>query len=332
MFIGFQGMQWFTGIVEDRMDPLKQGRVRVRVHGIHTEQKVKDATHGIPTVELLWMHPVQPITSAAMSGVGTTPLGLVEGTQVYGFFRDSFCQDGLVLGSIGGHYTEQPNKNKGFSDPSGNYPRYVGNDVNEKAMAGYPFNHVRESESGHFEEWDDSEGAERMTRYHTTGTGETVDFEGNRDFKVVGSDYELVMKDKELRVEGNVTVVIVGNSNVEIKGQSDIHVIGESNMIVDNNVTLDITAGNLTQTITGNVTQDITGSVNQTVGESQTTSVSGAYNISASSLNISVDTSANITAGTIDFGADGLAKMSGLNTVVEATAVAQMSGATVTLN
>lgn len=31
-------------------------------------------------------HPVQPMTSAAMSGIGTTPLGPVEGTWVVGFF------------------------------------------------------------------------------------------------------------------------------------------------------------------------------------------------------------------------------------------------------
>ena len=32
-------MKYYYGIVEDRQDPLKIGRVRVRVHGIHTEKK-----------------------------------------------------------------------------------------------------------------------------------------------------------------------------------------------------------------------------------------------------------------------------------------------------
>ena len=33
-------MDYFYGIVEDRQDPLKVGRVRVRIHGIHTDDKL----------------------------------------------------------------------------------------------------------------------------------------------------------------------------------------------------------------------------------------------------------------------------------------------------
>ena len=82
-FMGFDGFIWFQGVVEDRMDPLQLGRVRVRILGLHTEQK-----DNIPTADLPWAYPMQPITSAAMSGVGTTPLGPVPGTWVVGFFRD----------------------------------------------------------------------------------------------------------------------------------------------------------------------------------------------------------------------------------------------------
>ncbi len=32
-------MRMFYGIVEDRNDPLLIGRVRVRVHGLHTDDK-----------------------------------------------------------------------------------------------------------------------------------------------------------------------------------------------------------------------------------------------------------------------------------------------------
>ena len=37
-------MEYFYGIVEDRQDPLKVGRVRVRIHGIHTDDKLLIAT------------------------------------------------------------------------------------------------------------------------------------------------------------------------------------------------------------------------------------------------------------------------------------------------
>ena len=40
-FMGLDGFVWFTGVVEDRNDPAKLGRVRVRCLGFHTEDKNK---------------------------------------------------------------------------------------------------------------------------------------------------------------------------------------------------------------------------------------------------------------------------------------------------
>ena len=69
-FMGKDGFVWFVGVVEDRQDPQKLGRVRVRCLGHHTEDNVK-----LPTADLPWAHPMNPITSATVSGVGQTPLG-----------------------------------------------------------------------------------------------------------------------------------------------------------------------------------------------------------------------------------------------------------------
>ena len=38
-FLGQDGFIWFVGVVEDRADPQKLGRVRVRCLGYHTENK-----------------------------------------------------------------------------------------------------------------------------------------------------------------------------------------------------------------------------------------------------------------------------------------------------
>lgn len=135
MFLGMNGFKWFEGVVEDRFDPLELGRVRVRVYGLHSEQKVKSEKVGIPTEELLWMNCITPITSARVSGIGDSPTGLVEGSEVFGYFRDQMCQVGVILGSIGG-IEHKTNPDKGFSDPNGQYPReeYFGQqDVNKLA-------------------------------------------------------------------------------------------------------------------------------------------------------------------------------------------------------
>ena len=42
----------YRGVIEDNNDPDKTGKCQVRVFGIHTEDKVKEGLHGIPTKEL----------------------------------------------------------------------------------------------------------------------------------------------------------------------------------------------------------------------------------------------------------------------------------------
>ena len=87
----------YSGVIEDRNDPLKLGRCKVRIVGLHTHDATK-----LPTADLPWAVPMQPITSAALSGIGTTPLGLVEGTWVVVMFQDEENQYPIILGSIAG--------------------------------------------------------------------------------------------------------------------------------------------------------------------------------------------------------------------------------------
>jgi len=85
-------MKHFFGIVEDRNDPLKIGRVRVRVHGIHTDNKLELSTPDLP-----WAQVLLPTTTAGLSGIGMQH-GLVEGTTVFGYFRDEAMQDPIIFG------------------------------------------------------------------------------------------------------------------------------------------------------------------------------------------------------------------------------------------
>ena len=133
-FMGRDGFIWFAGVVEDRNDPLKLGRVRVRCLGYHTEDK-----EALPTTDLPWAHPLLPITASGISGIGQTPLGLLEGSWVIGFFRDADTkQDAIILGSLPGKPSQTGAINAaeglGFSDPNGVYPRYANeSDVNRLA-------------------------------------------------------------------------------------------------------------------------------------------------------------------------------------------------------
>ena len=132
-FMGKDGFTWFVGVVEDRNDPQKLGRLRVRCLGYHTEDLTK-----LPTSDLPWAHVMNPITSATVSGVGQTPLGCVEGTWVVGWFTDgSDAQQPMIMGTLPGVPKDLPVKDAGlgFQDYiNANYPKYKETDVNRLAV------------------------------------------------------------------------------------------------------------------------------------------------------------------------------------------------------
>ena len=68
-------------MVEDRSDPLKAGRVRVRILGTHTDNKTT-----LPTNRLPWSQCMLPVTSSGINGIGWSNHSLVEGSWVMGYF------------------------------------------------------------------------------------------------------------------------------------------------------------------------------------------------------------------------------------------------------
>ena len=113
IFMGKDGFHWFIGVVEDRNDPLKVGRVRVRAVGYHTENKTI-----LPTEDLPWATVMTSTESSGMSGLGTTPHFLVLGTHIVGFFRDVDCQEPVIMGALPGAPGQYGNPNVGFADPT----------------------------------------------------------------------------------------------------------------------------------------------------------------------------------------------------------------------
>ena len=113
-------MQLYYGVVEDRVDPEQLGRVRVRVAGVHTQDKQE-----IPTDSLPWSMVMTPTTSPSASGVGTTPY-LMEGSWVVVTFMDAMKQQLLVMGTLPGVPIEYRTPNVGFTSQVGVTPRETG--------------------------------------------------------------------------------------------------------------------------------------------------------------------------------------------------------------
>ena len=86
--MGVDGFYWWLGVVENRNDPLKIGRVQVRIFGWHTPDLKL-----IPSKDLPWAHPILPGNNCDDF---KTPK---EGAYIFGFF---------------------------FDGPSGQFPGYLG--------------------------------------------------------------------------------------------------------------------------------------------------------------------------------------------------------------
>lgn len=88
---------WWFGVVEDRDDPLRMGRCRVRIMGYHIDNK-----EILPTEDLPWAFPIMPANNPSISGTGTSSNGVVTGTWVVGFFADgSDGQHPMFFGTVG---------------------------------------------------------------------------------------------------------------------------------------------------------------------------------------------------------------------------------------
>lgn len=130
-YLGFNGFLWFVGVVEDRQDPLFAGRLKVRALGHHT-----DNLELLPTADLPWASVMMSTSSSGISGIGSSPSGLLEGSWVLGYFRDGQRrQEMVILGSLPGRPVELADSRKGFYDPNGIYPKYKNEpDVNRLAV------------------------------------------------------------------------------------------------------------------------------------------------------------------------------------------------------
>ena len=150
-------------------------------------------------------------------------------------------------------------------------------------QAQYPYNHVFETECGHYVEFDDTEGSERIHVWHKMGTFIEIDKDGN-----------IVLKTPEgvnmtTIIGGNMDTYVQGDYSLSVDGTMDIYGKGDITELWDSNrkttiggtETLEIT-GAVEQTYSSTLTQKVTGAVEHTFSASLKTSITAAANIEAS--------------------------------------------------
>jgi uncharacterized Zn-binding protein involved in type VI secretion len=106
----------------------------------------------------------------------------------------------------------------------------------------YPYNNVKETESGHLLEFDDTPDAERIHLAHRNGSFNEWFPDGDKIEKVTKNNYQIIM--------GDDRVYIMGKCLVTVQGDAEIYVKENANLKIDGNVEVEV-GGNYTEHVTG---------------------------------------------------------------------------------
>lgn len=102
----------------------------------------------------------------------------------------------------------------------------------------YPYNNATKTRSGHSFELDDTKGRERIRLQHRTGTFIEMDPEGNETHKIYGNGYEIVVKDKNVTINGHCSITINSDCVVNINGNKTERIGGDYNLLVEGRLTM----------------------------------------------------------------------------------------------
>ena len=109
--------------------------------------------------------------------------------------------------------------------------------------AQYPFNNVRQTESGHIEEWDDTPGAERVHIFHRSGSFVEMHPDGKVVYKSMSHGYQISMGDYNVKVKGNCNISVDGNATVHAKGE--VHLQGDEDINIHTKKNFNVEATNI---------------------------------------------------------------------------------------
>ena len=160
-----------------------------------------------------------------------------------------------------------------------------------QANAKYPTNHVFETESGHYVEFDDTAGNERIHLYHKMGTFIEIDSAGNVIIKTVGNVTNIVAGNMDTYVKGNYSVSAGGNIDVYAGKNLTELVDGNRETTIKGTETLEITKevkntfkDKITEEVTMDVTHDYKINLTTTIGALGSIKASAAMTVGGSSI------------------------------------------------
>lgn len=262
---------FYIGIVENNNDPLKLGRLQVRIYGVHTFNREDVELNYLPTEKLPWAMPIFPISNSCIDGISDFT-GIVKGTKVIICFMDSYQQMPFYIGVLPFALDKEVDFSNGFTDPNSVHPNsdfinessisrlarnenidktYVkqrndnrtswsdGQEPESAYNAQYPYNRVFETESGIVIELDSTPNNVRINIWHPSGYYTEIDNNGSKTEKTVGTNIE-INNDKTVIVKGNYKTEVDGEVNIKTSGIK-INTDGDIEVTTSGNITLNAT-------------------------------------------------------------------------------------------
>jgi hypothetical protein len=176
--------------------------------------------------------------------------------------------------------------------------------------AKYPYNKVTESEAGHIFEMDDTPGGERLHLAHVAGTYFEVDKTGTMRHKVVGDNYEIIVRNNNVYVKGNCNLTVDGAYNVLVNDTADITISGATNVTIKDDANINV-SGDASLNIKGdlnakakNISLNASADINIKAGKSLTLNAGASAKLSAGA-------SVKINGGTMSLDAGNISLNSG---------------------
>ena len=308
-YAGLNGFIWWVGVVEDRKDPLRLGRCRVRIVGWHASDKMS-----LPTEKLPFAQAMLPLNNPH-------PYAPKESDMVVGFFLDGEnAQQPVMMGIIPSIPLAPADNQAPYNDPrtqeeidlapvkpnetANGHPRFIDEPTtsrlarNETANtssvvslkkeritanntssverepyynAEYPYNKVYESESGHALEFDDTRGNERVHLYHRAGSYMEYGPDGSMVERVQKDKFSVTVGDESVLVKGDVSITVEGDITMQVNGNYDLNVTGD---IKVNGATINLNNGSQGAARIGDTVADV-----DPVGDGTISSGSGTVKI-----------------------------------------------------
>lgn len=285
---------FYRAVIEDNKDPQKLGRVRVRIMGVHPDDKVK-----VPYDTLPWAEVMVSNMFGLNAGVGISAIPL-PGTWCWVFLEGGDYNKPVVVGLSVGTAVDVSGQDT-FKDPDGTFPykdrldesdihrlarvekvsETIKKDIEDKLdkegeftagegiepkplndSSAYPDVTVIETRSGHTVEIDDTPGNERIRLYHMSGSYIELRPDGTMVTKTV--------KNKHATTTENVYEHIIKSMELIIDESRYTHIKRNNKYLIDKNEDTEI-GGNRTEYVKGKQTETVDGAVSEKFNAGQTT-------------------------------------------------------------